>query len=265
MEFIKKHYEKLILSVVLLGLAVVAATLPMRVSQEKAREDERKSSLIGAAVKPFEPVDLSTNKQVLEKVKTPIKFDIAGKHNLFNPVPWVEHPNGALIKIQGNAGIEALQVPSITPLHMILSLDEIIPTQSANNTTDYKYQVTRILEGATRNAKAGRALSPGLSDPNIGSLKAVEGPPENPTALVLTLPDRSEVRISKEKPFQKIIGYAADLRSEIPPLDKKAAKVGETIILGSDVYTVRQIDATSVTLQDKKTQKTFLKKIASAK
>jgi hypothetical protein len=208
---------------------------------------------------------LSTNKQVLEKVKTPIKFDIAGKHNLFNPVPWVEQPNGALVKIQGNAGIEALQVPAITPLHMILSLDEVIPTQGANNTTEYKYQVTRILEGAARNGKAGRALSPGLSDPNIGALKAVEGPPENPTALVLALPDRSEVRISKEKPFTKIIGYSADLVSNIPPLDKKAAKVGETIILGSDVYTVRQIDAASVTLQDKKTQKTFLKKIASAK
>ena len=265
MEFLKKHYEKLILSVVLLGLAVVAATLPMRVSREKEAEETRKSSLIGAAVKPFEPVDLSTNKQVLEKVKTPIKFDIAGKHNLFNPVPWVEQPNGALIKIQGNAGIEALQVQAITPLRMMLSLDEIIPTQGANNTTEYKYQVTRILEGATSGGKAGRAFSPGLTDRNIGTLKAVEGPPENPTALVMALPDRTEVRVSKEKPFSKIIGYAADLHSNIPPLDKKAAKVGETLILGNDVYTIRSVDATSVTLQDKKTQKTFLKKIASAK
>jgi hypothetical protein len=156
-------------------------------------------------------------------------------------------------------------VTVINPLRMVISLDEVIPTSGANNTTEYKYQVTRLLEGAQRGGKASRALSIGLNDPNIGNLKAVEGPPDNPTALVLALPDRSEVRISKDKPFTKIIGYAADLHSNIPPLDKKAAKVGETLILGSDVYTIRSVDATSVTLQDKKTQKTFPKKIASAK
>ena len=32
MEFLKKHYEKLILSIVLLGLAAVAVTLPMKVT-----------------------------------------------------------------------------------------------------------------------------------------------------------------------------------------------------------------------------------------
>src|SRR5688572_12042948 len=128
MEFLKKHYEKLILSVVLLGLAVVAATLPMKVNEEKQKEEDRKISLIGAKVTPFAPVDLSTNRQVLEKVKAPIKFDIAGKHNLFNPVPWVQHPNGELLKIQGNAGIDALQVTAINPLRMIMSFDEVIPT-----------------------------------------------------------------------------------------------------------------------------------------
>src|SRR5437868_10208728 len=98
MEFLKKHYEKLILSVVLLGLAAVAATLPMKVNQEKQREEERKTSLLSPKINPFPPVDLTTNKAVLEKVKTPIHFDIAGKHNLFNPVPWVEKPNGELVK-----------------------------------------------------------------------------------------------------------------------------------------------------------------------
>src|SRR5262245_13866079 len=144
MEFLKKHYEKLILSVVLLGLAAVAATLPMKVNQEKQKEDERKNSLIGAAVKPFPPVDLSTNMGVLEKVKTPIKFDIAGKHNLFNPVPWVERPNGELLKVQGNVGIDALQVSAIRPLNMIVSFDQVIPV----GTNDFKYEVTVIREGA---------------------------------------------------------------------------------------------------------------------
>ena len=45
--------------------------------------------------------------------------------------------------------------------------------------------------------------------------------------------------------------------------DVRTAKTGDTIILGTDVYTVRTIDKESVTLQDKRTQKTFTKKIVS--
>ena len=133
MEFLKKHYEKIILSVVLLGLAVVAAYLPIKVNQEKESENTRKQSLIGAAAKPFPPVDLSTNEAVLTKVKTPIKFDISGRHNLFNPVPWVKRPNGELIKVQtgDEIGIGALEVSAINPLHLIISFDGIAGDPSA--------------------------------------------------------------------------------------------------------------------------------------
>src|SRR5258706_7930432 len=157
MEFLKKHYEKLILSVVLLGLAAVAATLPMKVNQERKKGEERKSSLIGAPVKDFPPVDLTTNQTILAKVKSPIKFDVAGKHNLFNPVPWMEKPNGELQKIQaGNVGIGALEVTAINPLRLIISFDETIPTTGANGTNEFKYQVTAIREGAASGGKQGR-------------------------------------------------------------------------------------------------------------
>jgi hypothetical protein len=265
MEFLKKHYEKLILSVVLLGLAAVAATLPMKVNQEKQREEERKQSLLSPKVNPFPPVDLSTNKAVLEKVKSPIHFDIAGKHNLFNPVPWVEKPNGELVKVEGNVGMDALQVTAIHPLHMIVSFDEVIPTAGPNNTTEYKYQVTVIREGATRDPKQSRAMSVGLSAGGIGTLKDIQGQPDNPGALVIVLPDRTQISVAKEKPFSKVIGYAADLTCQLPPLDKKMLKVGDPLLFGADVYNVRVVDENSVTLQDKKTQKQFTKKVASAK
>jgi hypothetical protein len=262
MEFLKKHYEKLILSLVLLGLAVVAATLPMRVSQEKQKEEDRKNSLIGAKVTPFPPVDLSTNQAILEKVKTPIHFDVAGKHNLFNPVTWVERPNGELQKVQPNTlGIGALEVTAIRPLNLIMSLDEVIPTTGVNGTNEYKYQVTVIREGASSGAKQGRAMSKGLTASGIGTLRDVQGPPENPTGLLMELPDRTLVTISKEKPFSKIIGYAADLVCDLPPLNKKNAKVGDPIQLGPEVYNVQSIDTNVVVLRDKRTQKQFQKEL----
>src|ERR1051325_2540685 len=263
MEFLKKHYEKLILSVVLLGLAVVAATLPMQVNKEKESEENRKQSLIGAKVTPLAPVDLNTNQTILEKVKKPIKFDIAGKHNLFNPVPWVEKPNGELVKIQGgNMGISALQVTAINPLHMIMSFDEVIPTAGANGTNEFKYQVTVIREGAASGGKQGRAMSVGLSAAGIGTLKEVQGTADNPTGLVMELPDRTRVTISKDKPFAKIIGYAADLVCELPPVTKKGAKVGDQVQIPPDVYIINAIDTNSVVLRDRR-QKQFIKELNS--
>jgi hypothetical protein len=261
MEFLKKHYEKLILSIVLLGLAAVAATLPMKVSAEKQREEDRKQSLIGAKVTPFPPVDLATNQTVLDKVKKPIKFDIAGKHNLFNPVPWVEKQGGELVKIQGgNMGISALQVTAIQPLNLRMSFDEVIPTTGANGTNEYKYQVTVIREGATSNPKSGRAMSVGLTAAGVGTLKEVQGPPDNPAALVIELPDRSRVTISKEKPYTRIIGYAADLVCELPPLTKKGAKVGDRLQIGTDIYAINSVDTNSVVLRDSR-QKQYIKEL----
>jgi hypothetical protein len=269
MEFLKKHYEKLILSVVLLGLAAVAATLPMKVNEEKQKEEDRKNSLIGAKVEPLKPVDLTTNQAVLAKVKTPIRFDIAGKHNLFNPVPWVEKQGGELQKLPGGgaAGMAALEVTAVTPLQMIVSFDEVIPTTGANGTNEYKYNITVIREGATSSPKQSRAMNKGMTAGGVGTLKDVQGPPEAPTALVLTLPDRTDITISKEKPFTRIIGYAADLYNGItqPPYARKAAKVGDTIAFGTDAYLITLIDTNGVVLRDKKTQKQFTKPVANPK
>lgn len=259
MEFLKKHYEKIILSLVLLGLAVVAASLPVRVNAEKQREEERKQSLIGAAVKEFPPVDLSTNRAVLEKVKKPIHFDIAGKHNLFNPVPWQQRPDGTFIKIQtgDEIGLPKLEVTAINPLYMTVTFDEVV-----GQAPDFKYQIT-IIRQTDRSPKQGRALSVGQSSP-IATLKAIQGPPENPTALVLQMPDRTEITISKEKPFSKIIGYSADLWYEPTKWTKKDARKGDTVFLPPETYNIVAIDADTVIFSAKSNQKQTQKKVNSS-
>jgi hypothetical protein len=259
MEFLKKHYEKLILSVVLLGLAAVAAGLPLKVNQEKEKEEARKNDLINPVVKPYPPVDLTTNKVVLDKVKSPIHFDIAGKHNLFNPVTWQQRPDGQLIKVRtGNEiGLGALEVTAINPLQMIVTFDDVL-----GNTNDYKYQVTVIRE-TDRTPKQSRALSRGQTSP-IMTLKEVKGPPEAPTALVLQMPDRSEVTVSKEQPFSKIIGYSADLRYEPSNWTKKGARKGDPILLGNETYNIVAIEKDTVVFSAKSNQKQTPKKVTSS-
>jgi hypothetical protein len=258
MDFLKKHYEKLILSIVLLGLAGAVAALPMKVGQEKEKEEQRKQALIGAPVKPFAPVDLSTNKAVLEKVKNPIKFEISGKHNLFNPVPWEKRPNGELVKLKvGNeTGIDALKVVQTRPLQMIIKLDDV----STSDTNNIKYTITVIRE-TDKQPKNARALAKGAPS-NIGSIKDVIGPPDAPTALIFRLPDGREVTVSKDKPYTEIIGYSADLLYPYTNWSKKDARKDDVLPpLGNDTYKIVAIEKDEVVFSAKSNQKQTHKKV----
>jgi hypothetical protein len=269
MEFLKKHYEKIILSVVLLGLAVVAAYLPIKVNQEKEREAARKEQLIGAPAKPFPPVDLSTNQQVLAKVKTPIKFDISGRHNLFNPVPWVKKPNGELIKVKtgDEIGIGAIEVVGITPLNLIISFDGVAGdiTTQPKDPKDIKYQITVIRETMGSGGKSVRAFTLGQAN-NLGTLKDIKGPPEAPTeAEFLPLGENKPITITRDKPFMRVIGYAADIVYPPTNLNRKGMRRGDQIFAGNDLYTIVNIEKDTVVFQAKSNQKQTPKTVATAK
>lgn len=260
MDFLKKHYEKIILSVVLLGLAAVAAMLPMKVNEEKQREEARKSSLINPKVNPYPTIDLSTNVAILEKVKTPIKFDIAGKHNLFNPVLWKKRPDGSLIKVQtGNEiGIGAAVITKIEPLHQIVQFDDV-----SISGRDVKYQISVIREGE-RNPRAARTLGVGQVSPLL-TIREVKGMPESPTEIHVLMPGESQpVAITKEKPFKRIIGYQATM--DYPPtgLTNRVVRKGESLPLGDETYNIVAITPDTVIFSAKSNQKQTPKRVASA-
>src|SRR5512141_591788 len=99
MDFVKKHYEKVLLSIVLLGLAVAAAALPWQVSHVRERLNEIERNLtVKVKAKPFKPLDewLNTNKTLVARLEKPLDVELAGVHNLFNPVVWKKLPDGRL-------------------------------------------------------------------------------------------------------------------------------------------------------------------------
>ena len=58
MDFLKKHYEKVLLGVVLLGLAVAVAFLPFKIASEKQTLEDMRNQLIHPKVKPLTNLDL---------------------------------------------------------------------------------------------------------------------------------------------------------------------------------------------------------------
>jgi hypothetical protein len=120
-----------------------------------------------------------------------------------------------------------------------------------------------IREGAASGGKQVRAMSVGLTAGGIGTLRGIQGSPENPAALLMELPDRTRVTVSKEKPYATIIGYAADMVCDLPPVNKKNVKVGDIVQVPPENYRVNAVDTNTVVLRDVKSQKQFIKELNS--
>jgi hypothetical protein len=88
-------------------------------------------------------------------------------------------------------------------------------------------------------------------------LRQVNGPPDNPTGLVLELTDGGDaVVISRDKPFQRVDGYAVDLKYDLEKKTWSNQRVGsEQLRFGNENYIIVAITKTEVVVLAKSNQK----------
>lgn len=253
MEFLKKHYEKLILSVVLLGLAVVAALLPLKVSQVRDDLEQATRTYQTRKVKPLPELDLSTNVTVLARVRNPGKLTFAKPgHNIFNPIQWKKKPDGTPVPSE-QFGLSSLVVSNIVPLNLRI---EYRGSRSTGDNQRFDFLVTR--EAATNSSLRGPLpLTVALGGKNdVFTVKDVKGPLENPTGVVLDLVEsRKTVTVNKDQPYVEIAGYAADLRYEAETKSFLRQRAGQKLTFGGSTYNIIAINPSDVTLEDSKTKK----------
>ena len=258
MRFLKKHYEKVILSIVLLGLVAVAAAIPYKVSQVRESLEETKSKVKKTPPKAFQPVNLTTNETTLRRFAGSIKFDLSDDHTVFNPARWEKRPNGSLAKLPSGRylGPGALVVNRIAELSLIVSFDNVAVTGTPENPRyNYGFVVVRETDPSPRKTQIAM-----LGQKNsLFTLNKVEGPLEAPTEMLLVLRDENQaIRVTKGQPFRRVVGYAAEL--EYPPRRQKFPrlfKVKDSLKLDGDPesYKIVAIDASEVVLSAESTQK----------
>ena len=251
MDFLKKHYEKIILSIVLLGLALAAALLPFAI--QKAREDLEGMNVVAPPAKPFKPVNLSTNEAAIAHLKNPPKVDFSGSHNVFNPVVWKQFADGSLRKIPTSNPAELLKIDKIIPLQLVIAFDRA-------TTTGYYFSIVREAmvsrvnaRKQSRYAKLGEKVTfPGVDGKPVDlfTFRELKGPPEDPTGFVLELMDTKEiVSIGKEKPFTRVEGYSADLQYELGNKKFGDTRKGASLAFEGDTYNVIAILKNEVRVQ----------------
>lgn len=248
MEFLKAHYEKIILSVVLVGLAAAAALMPMKVSQEKQKEEDRKMNLIRPKVSEMEPIVMTNSTEVLARLSKPARFQLAGEHNVFNPVRWQRMVDGGLIK-GTDAGPQALVINEINPLFLKVEFRRVIGSGA-----DIKYEIAVAQE--TEGPQFRSRLGEKGKKNNMYTIQEVRGDPDAPTELVVLLEgEREPITIGPNQPYERVIGYSATITYEPDKRTWKNLKQKDELIFGGETYNIVAITENEVVMSAKSNKK----------
>ena len=240
MEFLKKHYEKILLSFVLLCLAITAAWFQIKINAEKEKSQE----YIIALPKPKEvkPLDLTTNQAALQRLQNPPSIEISGAHNLFNPVTWKVKPDGTFLKIV-REGVDALTVTNIQPLFMELAYER---ASGAGYWIGVK----------SKSVKKPSVYAKLNEKKDLFKITEIKGPAEDPEELVLELTENQQViSIGKEKPFKRVEAYTADLRYEPDSKNFLRQQVNNVISFAGESYKIIAINEKDVRVSASSTEK----------
>ena len=187
MDFLKKHYEKVLLGVMLAAMIGVLVFMVFYIAADKDAMNNERNSLLTRPAHALTNLDTTVLDGAMLRSKSPFDLDLESTNKLLNPMEWQKALDGTLIMAAKKTGLLVAVVTNIAPLYLILSLDSV-----TTNEIGATYVV--LLEKQAAAAPALRRpmrhyLSkddkPNPKDPVV--LLAVKGPPENPEALNLKL------------------------------------------------------------------------------
>ena len=254
MDFVKKHYEKILLSVVLLGLVGALVFLPFLIISDQDTQRRMKEGIISRKVAPLPALDLTRETNVSARLQSPYKLDFSTANKLFNPVPWQRKADGTLIK-GSQAGPTAVVVTKITPLCLILTLDSI-----ETNEFGARYVISMERQAAVLPAQRGKRqhyASVGEKNETF-TIADVNGSPGNPAQLqlILQLTDTGErATLSKDKPFRRTDGYSVDLKYDLEGKKWQGQRIGADLKFAGDDNIIVAINQDTVILLARSNQK----------
>ena len=238
MQFLKKHYEKIVLGVVLLGVAATSLMLTMRAGDERQKLAEQLQQKVGGKQKPLKPVDLDGSTASLERLSKPSVVSLSGEHKTFNPGTWIRKADGSIAPVgdKGGRGVEGLALVATPPLNLSVTYASVAGTGEP-----YRYQFIVVRDHEKLSAKRRPttiSLTEGTKN-DLFVLREVHGPKDNPTEVVIeVLSGNERVTLSKDKTFTKGMAFAADIRYEAENKNFVGKRADESLMLSGVTYKI---------------------------
>jgi hypothetical protein len=255
MQFLKKHYEKILLGIVLAGLIGVLVFMLFYIASDKSAMEEQASGLINPPAKALSALDLTTNSAAMTRLQTPFQMDFETGNKVFNPFEWQKTLDGRLVKKATSIGANVAVVTNITPLYLVMSL-----VSATTNDAGARYVIgveKQAAPTAAKRVKQQRYVSKGDKNDTF-TLVDVIGAPENPDSVLIKLADSGEtVTVTREKPYRRVDGYMADFRYDPEKKVYHNCRVGTKIIppFNFTDYVVSEVSQNYLVLTDQSNQK----------
>jgi hypothetical protein len=249
-QFFKRHYEKIILSLVLAALAGAAVWLSVAV-REVNEEISRTNSTQPHRDAPWVGVESSLGplRDALKGMVSVPPIELTGEHNLVNPVTWKMLPDGSKIKML-KAGADALVVTDIRPLYFTITLQD-------HSRDIYYLEVKHTLPsyGKTIHYQSMINDKPTERKPYPVVSTNPPGAPPGTLALLVKIPEAAtNVLVTDKTPYQWVEGYevdmtynGSDVKSPLPLMKKHQ---DDLLKFSGDFYKIIAITNDSVTMQD---------------
>lgn len=261
MDFVKKHYEKILLTVVLLGLVGALVFLPFMIGSDQQKVREMTDVVLSPKVLPLPALDLTRQTNTFGRLQSPYSLDFSTTNKLFNPLQWQKKPNGDLIPVKpGLVGPEAAAITRIAPLYLIITLDAIDTNSIATNEMTARFVMSVERQAAAVPGQRGKRQHYASVGEKIDAftIRSVKGSLENPAQLELTLQlaDTGEqATVSKDKPFRRVDGYSVDLKYDPEGKKWQAQRLNAVLKFYGDDYIIVAINQDSVILLARSNQK----------
>jgi hypothetical protein len=226
MEYVKKHYEKVALVAVLLGVAGLAFWLASQVESVKADLDEKLRVQTAIKQNSLPPADLTNATVAMSKVTPAFELELSGEHRTFNPGTWMKV--GGVLKPVGAKG-HLLSLVRINPLNLSITFTGVA---GAAEPIRYQFLVERVFEKvpAKRRPITTSVVEGAKTEGTNGTflLREVKPPKDAPAEVVIELLGERHTLI-KDKMFSKVMGYSADLKSEVTTREFARKRQDETV------------------------------------
>jgi hypothetical protein len=248
-DVFRNHYEKIILTLVLIGLAVAVLFVQRASQRTEEAVDASVKEILSGKPKPVPPADLTNAVAVIKLHKSPPTLNFSAPHNLLNPVQWKRRGDQTLIKAPSQVEVwDKMYITRITPLKLTLSLDKIpnpggyflgYQNEAAENPTQRKKYSPYVKLNETNKMT-----------PRPMVLREIRGPQEKPDELIVEFIDLGEkVTVTPDKPFERIEAYEGDLRNDFTGEAFSKLRVGAPFRFLNDYYTIAAITEKEVVVQ----------------
>lgn len=259
MNFLKDHFEKLILGLVLLVSVGGIFFVITQINQGKQQSEAALQSP-RMMVREYEPADLSAHNEELNKVSQPITVGITGDHELLNPVRWKE-VNGNMTKVT-ELGVKKLTIDQIKPLYRRL---QYLRSTEYGKTTRFVIEITE--EGADTVGKrkpTKRTFEIGKTTKSVPyTLIRVDGTANAPSRFYVQYDDEDSgttenIQFTPEEPYENVVGYSASFLYQPTGKKYENQRVNDTIKIEKSSFDIVAITQSQATLENKSGKRTTL-------